>query len=804
MFKNHLKIAWRSLLKNKTFTVLNIIGLSVAFSVAILLGMAAFFDLSYDRFHERADNIYQVYTVQQTAKGSEAGTSNPAPLSPILRDEVPGVEKITRHLSDNILVMKDENELTMDAVWIDSDFFSIFSFPAVKGNAKHALSQKSSIVLTESASKTLFGTAEAMGETLDILIAGKERPFTVSAVLQDIPQNSSLDFKIALNFEDYPAYTQLMDDWDSQNHEVYLQLEKDVSSVQFEKSTESFADLHYKGTIDNAIRDGAMPNDKGRYFQVRLLPFKDIHFTTYENGFAKTAKTYPFLVLGVAVLILFIACVNFINMNIATSAQRLREIGMRKTLGALKTQLFVQFWGESLLVFLISLTMGLLLSNLLQKPFQALLGGKVSFESIATPLFMVYAFIAIGIITLFAGGYPALLLSRIGTSQALKGKLVAVGKNRVRNALIIVQFGIAILLINGTLVLWGQLEYMHSKDLGFNKEQVIAFPLNGKKSPRQAVQLLRNELLKDPNIISITAADNILGRGRDGSTYRSILGFEHKGRVVKTNMLVVDHDYAETLDLELVSGRAFNRQYATDSLAVMVNEAMAKSLNGGDPINTRIVLDDSLTYSVIGVLKDYHFEKLDKEIAPITLFMNKDWELYYAYVKIAPKNIAESFDRIKDVWNKIEPNATFLGSFLDENVDRTFQREKVMTTMISSGSIIAIILSCIGLFAISLLVVSQRTKEIGIRKVVGASVGGIVFMLTKDFLKLVFISFIIASPLAWWLMDEWLMGYAYRITLHPGFLLTAGILAILIALATIGTRTIKAANQNPVKSLRTE
>ena len=397
-----------------------------------------------------------------------------------------------------------------------------------------------------------------------------------------------------------------------------------------------------------------------------------------------------------------------------------------------------------------------------------------------------------------------MLLSKLGTLQALKGKMEATGRNRVRNVLIVIQFAIAIILISSTLVLQGQLQYMRNKDLGYNKEQVISIPLNGKMNGYKVVELLRNELQSNPNILKVTGADNNLGRGKDGSISTSVWGFDYKDRGVSTHVLTVTHDYAETLDLELVAGRTFSREFKADSLSLVINEAMAKELNESNPLAIRISMNDSTSYSVIGVVKDYNFQVLDKSIAPLTFFMDKESDLYYAYVKVAPTAISQSFEAIKAAWQKIEPNAGFQGSFLDENVDRTFNKEKVMATIITSGSIIGVVLSCIGLFAISLLVVAQRTKEIGIRKVVGASVSSITLLLTKDFLKLVGIAFVIGTPISWYIMNEWLQEYAFHVSLNVWFFVGAGILTCIIALVTIGGRTIRAASANPVKSLRTE
>lgn len=803
MIKNYLKVAWRNLTKNKTFSLLNIIGLSVAFGAAILLSMTAFFELSYDKFHKNIDAVYQIYHTEQTPKGAVVSTSHPEPLAITLKEEVPGIQSITRHLEDNALVIREETELNLDGVWVDKSFFSMFSLPVLEGD-KNTIQEKSSVAITQEASKRVFGDQQALGKTLNILVNGEEKSFRVSSILKNIPENSSLDFDIAINFENHGSYNQIKGEWDDRNHNVYVQLDKNVLPKSFENNTAAYTKQHFSEEIENAIRDGAVKDKNGNYKQLKLLPFKDISFATFRKGVAKVDKTLTYLIFGVALLILIIACVNFTNMSIANSTQRLKEFGMRKTLGAPKKQLFLQLWIESLLVFLASVGIGLLLSVLFLDSFKTMFNTNISFQDFNS-LQIVLGFMAmVLLITFISGGYPALLMTRIGTIQALKGKLNVERKPVLRNALITVQFGISILLISGTLVLWKQLDFMRTKDLGYNKEYVISFPLNGKKNSYEAVQLLRNELKGNPNILNVSASNNTLGRGKDGSAYTSILGFDYKGRGAKTNMLVVDHDYIETLDLELIKGRGFDRAFAADSLSLVINETMAKSLNEEDPLAINIMMDDSVNYKVIGVLKDYHFEKLNRSIAPITLFMNKEWEMYYAYVKVVPKNISASFDLVQNAYARVEPNAEFLGSFLNENVDRTFRRERELTTMITSGSCIAIVLSCIGLFAMSLLVVTQRTKEIGIRKVIGANIASITYLLIRDFLKLVIVGFLIASPLAWWLSKSWLEDYAYRTNLSIWTFLVPGAIALFIALLTISAKTLNAALQNPTKSLRTE
>ncbi|RNL90631.1 FtsX-like permease family protein [Sinomicrobium pectinilyticum] len=804
MIRNYLKIAFRNLWKHRMFTVLNTVGLSIAFAIAILLSMTAIFHLNFDSFHNNLDRTYLLYRTEQTPKGPESSISNPEPLTPALKEEIPGIASITRHLQSGIIGIFGEKEINLDILYTDPDFFSVFSFPSIAGDARQALQSGQNIIITQKIAKIMFGDDTAIGKNIMLMLNGVETPFTVATVLEDIPRQSSFHFDIIVNFVNNPAYSRQKGQWDYRNHEVFLTLQEGVSVETFQKNTRAFSNRYFEDDIKKDKRDGAQADANGQYIQLNLFPFKDWHFIRQINGRITGGKTFPFLIIGISLLILFIACVNFINMSVGINIKRLREIGVRKTLGAAKKQLFFQFWCESIIVFAISIVTGILLSKALLPGFKTLFRTGAVFSDMNTPVFLWGTFIVLLIVTLLGGGYPAFRLSKLNTVQTLKGTLKVQGKNRLRNLLVVVQFSIAILLISCTITLYSQLQYMQGKDLGFNKEQVISLPLNGKKDSQLVLDLLRNELLPIPEVQSITAADNNLGLGRDGSRSTSAFDFDYKGKGVNTNMLVVDYDYLKTLGISLVAGRSFDRNFSRDSLSVIINESLAKELGGQNILNTPLSLLDSKQHTVIGIIKDFHFRDLDQAIEPITLFFNRDKQLDYAYIKVNSANLAQSLSVVKEAWKKAEPNAEFLGSYLDENINRTLDREKTMTTLITCGSIIAILLSCMGIFAISLLTIAQRTKEVGIRKVVGASISSITILLSKDFIRLVIVAFLIAAPIAWWLMYKWLQNYSYRINLSIWFFVVAGVITVLIAFATLSIRTIRAAMANPVKSLKTE
>ena len=802
MFKNYLKIAWRNLWKNKTFSMINILGLAVAFGAAILLTMAALFDLSYDDFHDKGNRIYKVYEQEQVPEGQEAGTSMPNPFAAALEKEVPGVEHITRYLQQDALAIDGDKEIPLKTIWVDDDFFSIFTTRVKSGSTSHPLKEIASVVLTSEGAKKLFNTTDVAGRSFNIQISGKEIPFTVASVVDDFPNNTSINFEMALRFENNADYTNFGDSWNSQYHNVYILLQKGLSPEAFSKNTKDFVSLHYSEVIAKLKRDGAQPNTNGNYLEFKLLPLENLHFTTFKNGYAQVIKTVPYLTLAIALLILFIACVNFVNMSVAKNAQRLKEIGMRKTLGARPKQLFSQFWGESILIFMAAIGLGAILATLFLSSFKTIFNTETDFEVLLSPYTLLCILGLLALITFLVGGYPALLLSRMSTVQSLKGRLQAQGKNYLRDALIMLQFGIAILLITGTLVLHGQIQYMRNKDLGFDKDAVISFFINGKKNGHVALKLLKEELKGNPNILSVSGSDSNLGRGHDDHQYSSKIGFEYKGHRVTTNFLAIDADYVKTLGLHLVAGRDFRDN--TDSLGVLINQAMARQLEEDDPLSLQLPISGDGDYPVIGVLEDYNFQEISSGIEPIIFVVSENLDLSYAYVKVAPTALADGYTAVEKAWKQIEPNATFLGSFLDENIDRTFRREKSMATMVASGSVLAIILSAIGLFAMATLIVTQRTKEIGIRKVVGGSVRSIIYLLTRGFLKLVFWAFLIVSPFAWWLLSSWLENYAYRIHLNVLYFMGALGITLIVAVLTVGIRTFGAAMANPVKALRNE
>ncbi|KAA9354723.1 ABC transporter permease [Larkinella humicola] len=806
MLLNYTKIALRNLWKHKTFALVNVIGMSVAFASCLLLFLAAWSHLTFDNFHTNGKQLFMVY--EQSGPTNKSATM-PAPLAPSLRKELlPEIAHITRVVDGGGAVRYGDQEFDKSVRFVDPDFFEMFSFPMRKGNSLTVLNSLSNIVISEKTAQSIFGTADPVGKTLSLRLNETWKPFVVSGVIADAPTNSSLKFDLLARFEAYPEYQQNKDQWDNRFHSVFVQVDPKISEATFEQRLRPFVTKYLANSILNLKRDGGQPDENGDLTSLRLLPMTDMHFDTEVGGGngSPVKRSYPILLLVVAGFIVLIACINFINLSTARSMTRSREVGMRKVLGALKQQLVFQFWGEAFILCLISLVLGGLLVTALVAELNSILRTKASLSSLADPTVIVSMLMAFLVITFVAGGYPALFVTRLNTIQILKGK-VSLGKTgAVRNTLLIVQFAIATFLMACTLIAWQQVNFLRTMPLGFNENQVVSIPIGSSVNGRQALNLFRDKLAQQPRVLSVTGAYKNFGRGLDGSTVTSIVGFDHKNRTIRSHWQPVDYDYLKTLDIKLLAGRDFSRQYATDTTtSVIINETMAKELGEKNPVGTLLnVSDGEPPLVVIGVVKDYHHESLKKTVQPNTLLMSHDWPIGYVLVKIAPDNVPATMAVLKKAWEEVAPKSEFEGSFLDENTDRQYQSEEQMAKLFITAAGVAIVLSCMGLFAIAIMIMAQRIKEIGVRKVLGASVTSIVILLSKDFLKLVLIGIVIASPLAWWLMSQWLKEYAFKIELAWWMFAVAGLLAILIALVTVSFQSIKAALTNPVSSLRSE
>ena len=803
MFKNYFKIAIRNLWKHKAFTVTNVIGMAIAFGTTLLLSMTAFYELSFDRFHEHKGSLYQAYLEIHRPANIDRGTNFPIPFTPALAAELPDIVHISRFGSlDTRLLRYKNKEFQYSIRTVDPDFLQMFTFPLLSGNPQTVLKDPGGIVLTQTAATAIFGNAQPVGQTVELKKDTSWQAFAVTGIAKDVPDNSSISFAGLINFENFRNYTSIKNDWNNSNHEVYLQLPPQTTQTAFEQKIIKFVHTHYDGDIKQLKTDGAQPDKEGEYIRVRLIPYTDVHFDPISNS-ANVNRFYPYLLLLISAFILFIASVNFVNLSLGRAFTRTREIGMRKVLGARRRQILLQFFGEAFIITTLSLAMGILLSYLFLPGYKTLFQQSVSTDILRSPFFIGSIGMCFIIVSLLAGGYPAWLLSTLDTVLTVKGK-VSVSKNhRLRNGLMIVQFVLSGLLIICTTIVWQQLNYMRTTPLGFDKQQVLSIPVGSHINGQRALDLMRTRLAGQPGILSVSGTDINLGRGRDNSSSTSIMGFDYKGKVVHSNWLRVDFDYVQTLGLHLLKGRDFSRAYGLDSGVVLINEKMAAQLGEKDPLDAVLDIGDS-RLRVAGVVKDFHYKSLHQEIAPLTMVLMPQFGINYILVKVAPSDLPGSLRTVTSIWKSVNPKAESEISFLDENTDKQYRKEARLSKIFISGAIIAILISCMGLFAIVVLVMGQRTREIGIRKVLGASTTHILSLVTREFLQLILAAVIIASPIAWWLMHRWLQDFAYRIRIGPWVFLFSAAVALLIALFTISFQALKAAWVNPADNLKTE
>ncbi len=801
---NYLKIAWRNISRQKSFAAIHVLGMGVAIGVAALLFLTAMFELSFDDQHKDRDRIGLLYFQSNPAHGLTYSSTMPTPLAPTLKAEIEGLEGVSRYYNGTLLFRNGDKQINSNTKFVDPDFLSIFDFELDEGS-DNALNDLDQIALTKKLATSLFGTSHVVGHSVEVYLNGSWTSKTISAILQDLPKNSSLEFSSLIRYEHKPNYHNSLENWNSNDHRVFVKTTSPIHQKNsFSAKTRQVIAKHFKPKTEELQRDGAIADANGDYITLQALPFANYHLNDLGLGDAGST-TFPWMLIGIAGLMVFIASSNFINLSLANSITRKREVGTRKTLGSTNRQLITQFWTESLLITCVSLIFGLALAWLLLPQYNANMGYSLEIVELFSTINLVLFSGTFLLIALIAGGYPAWQHAQSNVIDALKGASSGNTKHGLRNTLTVVQFSIATFMIIGTIVISTQLNYLSNRSLGYNKTEVISIPIGSGIDHQQALERMRTDLSKVPFVTHVTGTDINMGRGRDGSISTSKIGFDHEGKGVNTHFLRVDYDYLAALDIELLAGRDFSREYRTDTNAIIINEQMATALGGTDAVlNKQIEIDGSPT--VIGVVKDFNFKDLRQKVEPLTMHINPNigFDVEYIFVRVQTNNLATALKEVEQVWKNVNPKAASQASYLDENTENMYKKDRQFAHIIVGGAVIAIVISCMGLFAIALLSINQRIKEIGIRKVLGSSVADIVLLLSKDFVLLVFLALMIASPLAWWGMQRWLDGFAYRVDISWWIFALAGIIALSIALLTVSGQAIRASLRNPIHSLRND
>lgn len=798
-----IKAAWRSISKTKSLSVIHVSGLGIAIAAATILFLTAMFELSFDSFHKETDRIALLYNQSEPVTGPKNSSSMPVPLAPQLKTAIPSIDLVTRYGHSTVVLKNGEKEFISTNRFVDVDFLTMFSFPFIAGNEK-ALDDLDDLVITADMAQNLFGSTEdVIGRQIQVNNGGTWQAKTVSAVLRNIPSNSSLQFETLMRYESIPRYQELLQLWDHQNHQVFVKVKADkVNEALFSREVKSFTEQYFKINIDRLKRDGGQANADGNYFSFHLLPLSKLHLSDFSPG-GGVSKSFPRILLLISGLILFIASSNFINLSLANSANRNREIGTRKTLGGTTGDIVKQLWLESMILCVFALVVGLTLAYLILPEYNAQMNYRLELSNLFhlknTVIFVLIFFT----MSLVSGGLPALKIARSNIVESLKGSS-KISASALRSSLTVLQFIVAITLIIATIVISSQLNYLSSKPLGFNKNEVISIPIGNGIDQEDALNRMRTALHQQPGVQSVTASDINLGKGLDGSLSRSMYGFEHENKEVITNFMRVDYDYLNTLDIQLLKGRDFDRSFGSDSASVIINKQMAAELGGMDHILGKTI-DLNGKSLVIGIMDDFNYHDLKSGIEPLTISINPNLSrIAYIFVRVETKQLGETLEKIGGIWKDINPKASIPASYLDENTQNLYQSERAFSKIVISGAIIAIVISCLGLFALSLLTINRRVKEIGIRKVLGSSVSNIIILLSRDFIQLVILAFLIAAPIAWLVMNKWLQTYAYRIQIQWWMFVGAACVSIIIAWVTIAWQAFKVANANPVDSLRNE
>lgn len=790
MFGNNLKIFFRSLLKQKSYAFINIVGLSTAITVSVLIFLYVFTELSYDNFHH-SENVYRIANIVSREGKTESDESHAfiSSVGPDLKAEIPEVENYTRHTTKRSVYVKvkDENIKINDLIYADSTFFSFFGFEFLSAPEKKILSKPYELLVTETTAQKLFGKKEVVGET--VILNGKN--YSIKAVMKDLPPNSHLKFEAIASFESLFREENLYFGWKGGNQYVsYVRFAPNTNPAMIKEKLEGFLDRHINRELSNY-------NIK---FSLIFRPFSELHLN--YNGYSKTLKQNLVVFSLVSFLIILITAINFVNLSTAKAGRRLKEVGVKKVLGAKKSSLVKQFISESVFICAISGVLTLIFVELSLSSFYTFLGKKLLLENVFDPIFVLLIISFSVILGILSGIYPAFYLLKFnpaGVFQLRFGK----SKERFRNILAGFQFFVTVVLISFVIVLGKQIEYLKNKDLGFKKENLTSVEVTGKLNSNE-IEILKNEFKNVPGVLNVAVSTEIPVNGLSKEGYVP----EEFSSPLMINILNIDNDFLATYDIRLKRGRKLNDHLKTDINKILVNESLVKKFNWKeDPIG-KTIARNGINYEIVGVVEDFNFSSLHRKIEPLKIGINRkssyNAESSYITLKLAGSEIRETIKLLENKWDKLGKGLKFEISFLDELLDQQYKRELQFGTLMNIFSIISIILAALGLFSLSSFTAELRSKEICIKKVLGASLQKLLMNLSTEYLVLAAVSSVIAVPVAYYLIKIWLADFAFVIQINGFEFVTAVFISATIVIISIGSQVIKTALMNPVDSLRNE
>lgn len=782
MLQHYLKVALRNMFKYKGYTIINLAGLTIGLAICFVLFLWINDERSYDRFHEHSDRIYRSSWEARFGDNEWKTPMVPVPLAETLEREFPEVETATQLYLGNMSLQAGEDFVREKGIlFVDEDFFDVFSIHVVEGEAKIRLPDLASVVVTTETAERYFGKSNG--------VVGKEirrndgKTFVVQGVVEPFPQQSHLAFDFLASLKHLSHLERRKTQWGSASCYTYFLLNENANPLDLDEKLSAYID---ENVADDDFKVG------NNYTSFPFEPITDIHL--------KPNLSYLWIFGIIAFFILILACVNFINLATARAITRAREIGLRKVMGSKRGQLIAQFFGEAFVFVLIAVVMAVLVADLFLPQFNVLADKSLRLDFLNTPFVWILLLGLIVFTTVLTGVFPATVLSAFRPVKVLKGQVSkSRSGSRFRKGLVLMQFSVSAALIIGTLIVRNQLRYLQDHDLGFDQEQVLTL--------RKATGLgnnfypFLNQVRNLPGVLKASAAQYLPGDEYDSTIFVP----EQPANFKETSLTYshVDENFVELLELEILAGRNFDLDIKTDSMAYLINETAAKRLGWEDPVGRKLSYGGYQEGQIIGLVKDFNFSSLHEEVSPIILRMN-NWKPSNIALRLEPNSMQEKLATIQDLWKEMAPNVPFEFDFMDDQIDAMYEREQRMSSIFSLFAGLAIFIACMGLLGLSSFMITQRTKEIGIRKVLGASVSSIVQLLSKDFLQLVVFSLVIAIPLAWYFMSNWLDDFAYRVTIHWSVFALAGLAAVGVAILTVSVQSIRAALSNPVEAIRSE
>jgi putative ABC transport system permease protein len=775
-------------------------------------------EYSYDKFHKNGDRIYRLNEVRYQKPQSQIKDKPffdsrapdgiwksaylPLPLGPTLKEKFPEIQHVVRGDKGSALLRKDQKVNEESVLYVDADFFEVFSFPLLRGNPQKVLSNKKSAVLSRKTARKYFGDEDPMGKSVMLKIGEEEEVFTVTGIAKEAPDNSSIQFNVLVPIQNRAYYERNSNRWTSFNTPTFVEFVPNTDVNAFKKKLDSFVAERFKSDIEETRTRVGLPED-ATVFEIGVEPISDIHLDASVNWTNVSNPLYSYILSGIAILILLIACINYVTLALTRSVNRVREVGIRKVSGAHRLQIAWQFWGETQLLTLFAMIAGLGLAELFLPLFNQISGESLSIRYSGQAGFLAVILGITFLTGLIAGSYPAVFLARFSPAEILKGMSARRFKPRLTKGLLVLQYSLSVFLIISSVIMIRQMDFVSQKDLGYNKDQLVGIPTytGWNEKGTQLMQRYRNQLNGVPGVVNISGMAPALTKGSNR------YGFKVDGEYKTSYIYYIDENFIKTMGMELVAGRDFSADRPSDKTeSIIINQALAKSMGWEHPVGKLLPWKGKDNPStVIGVVKDFNFQSLETPIEPMLLHMDPDQGgINNIMVRIGKGEIAQTLPRLKKVWSEVAEFTPFDYWFLDDAVAQQYASYKKWLQIMSVSTFIAILIACLGLFGLAGIAAINRTKEIGIRKVLGAGIRQIIVLLNKDIVKLILLSIVIAGPVSWYVMEKWLTDFAYRIDIGPDVFLISAMVALLVAFLTVSYHSVKAALVNPVDSLRNE